>query len=121
MDEVAIIVEYEIENGRGDEFRAVISDHARRTLEEEPGCLRFEVLEPMERGGSAVPNSMMVSELYSSRLAVEQHEQNPRLDRVRAALAPLVKSRRLILARLVDHKPAEEGIRPENLSAANDD
>ncbi len=121
MHEYGIIVEYEIEDGRMDEFRALIVEHARRTLEEEPGCLRFEVLEPVQADGSAIPDRMMVSELYASRLAVEQHGHNPRLERVRASLAPLVKSRRLVTARLVQDRPAEEGIRPENLSAANDD
>lgn len=120
MDEHAVIVEYEIEDGRAEAFRALIIDHARRTLLEEQGCLRFEVLEPIERGGEALANRMMVQEIYASALALAQHEQNPRLERVRAAMAPLVKSRRLVLARVIDHRPAEEGIRPENLTAAND-
>lgn len=121
MDEQAVIVEYEIEEGRAEEFRTLITDHARRTLEEEQGCLRFEVLEPVERGGGAIPNRMMVYEIYASPLAFAQHGQNPRLERVRTAMAPLVKSRRLVLARVLDHRPVEEGIRPENLTAANDD
>lgn len=121
MDEQAIIVEYEIEEGRIDAFRALVLDHARRTLGEEQGCLRFEVLEPVDRNGRPIPNRLMVSEIYASPLAVEQHERNPRLERVRAAMAPLVKSRRLVMARVLDHSSAEEGIRPENLTAANDD
>jgi autoinducer 2-degrading protein len=121
LHEYGIIVEYEIEEGRMDAFRALIVEHARRTLEEEPGCLRFGVLEPVQPDGDVIPNRIMVSELYASKLAVEQHGQNPRLERVRAAFAPLVKSRRLVMARLVQDRPAEEGIRPENLSAANDD
>ncbi|WP_235679207.1 putative quinol monooxygenase [Aquibium microcysteis] len=121
MDEQAIIVEYEIEEGRIDAFRALVLDHARRTLAEEQGCLRFEVLEPVDRQGEPIPNRLMVSEIYASPLAVEQHGQNPRLERVRAAMAPLVKSRRLVMARVLDHVRAEEGIRPEHLTAANDD
>jgi (4S)-4-hydroxy-5-phosphonooxypentane-2,3-dione isomerase len=121
VDEQAIIVEYEIEEGRIDAFRALVLDHARRTLSEEQGCLRFEVLEPVDRDGQPIPNRMMVSEIYASPLAVEQHGQNPRLERVRAAMAPLVRSRRLVMARVLDHRSAEEGIRPENLTAANDD
>lgn len=120
MDEQAVIVEYEIEDGQAEAFRALIVDHARRTLEEEQGCLRFEVLEPVDRDGHAIEHRMMVSELYSSALALARHEQNPRLDRLHAAMAPLIRSRRLVTARVLDHRPAEEGIRPENLSAAND-
>lgn len=121
VDEQAIIVEYEIVEGHVDAFRGLIMDHARRTLAEEQGCLRFEVLEPVDRDGRPIPNRMMVSEIYASPLAIEQHGQNPRLERVRAAMAPLVKSRRLVMARVLDHRAAEEGIRPENLTAANDD
>jgi len=121
VEEQAIIVEYEIEAGRIDTFRALIMDHARRTLQEEQGCLRFEVLEPVDRDGRPIPDRLMVSEIYASPLAVAQHGQNPRLERVRAAMVPLVKSRRLVMARVLDHRAAEEGIRPENLSAANDD
>ncbi len=121
MEEFSIIVEYETEDGREDEFLQVVTDHARRTLEEESGCLRFEVLKPVERGGAPIPNRIIVSEYYASYGAVEEHENNPRLERVRSALAPLVKSRRLVLSKALQQRPAEEGIRPENLNAANDD
>ncbi len=35
MDEYSIIVEYETEEGREEEFVQLLTDHARRTLEEE--------------------------------------------------------------------------------------
>ncbi len=121
VEEFSIIVEYETEDGREDEFLQIIRDHARRTLEEEPGCLRFEVLKPVERSGAPIPNRIIVSEYYASYSAVESHENNPRLQRVRSAVAPLVKSRRLVLSKALQQRPAEHGIRPENLNAANDD
>lgn len=119
--EVAIIVEFEAMEGRGDQFAALLRDHARRTLEEEPGCLRFDVLQQVDAAGAPIEGRFIANELYASDLAVKAHEENPRLARVRAAAEPLVKSRRLVMARLVQTRPPEEGIRPEDLSAANDD
>ena len=121
MNDYGIIVEYEIEDGRDEEFLALITDHARRTREEEPGCLRFEVLRPVKRSGAAIPNRFMVNELYAGMAAIEAHEASQRLARLREALAPLVKSRRLVMMESLEQRTSEEGIRPQDLSAANDD
>jgi autoinducer 2-degrading protein len=119
LPQISIIVEYETHEGREEEFAALIKDHARRTLFEEEGCLRFEVLKPIDAEGAPIPNRMMVSELYADRTAVDLHGTNPRLAIVRAALGPLLKSRRLTLAEIVD-EPDEEGLTPDELNASND-
>lgn len=119
MPEISIIVEYETHEGREEEFAALIKDHARRTLFEEEGCLRFEVLKPVDADGAPLPNRMMVSELYADHTAVDLHKGNPRLAIVRTALQPLLKSRRLILAEVVD-EPEEKGLTPDELNASND-
>ena len=64
---MSIIVEYETHDGREEEFAGLIKDHARRTLFEEDGCLRFEVLKPVDENGDPIPNRLMVSELYADR------------------------------------------------------
>jgi quinol monooxygenase YgiN len=121
MPQISIIVEYETHEGREEEFAALIKDHARRTLIEEAGCLRIEVLRPLDARGAPLPNRMMVSELYADQTAFDLHGNNPRLASVRAGLTPLLKSRRLILAQLVDEEPvADEGLAPEELNASND-
>lgn len=119
MPQISIIVEYEIHEGREEEFAALIKDHARRTLFEEEGCLRFEVLKPVGEDGAPIANRMMVSELYADHTAVDLHRGNPRLAVVRTALQPLLKSRRLILAEVVD-EPDQEGLTPDELNASND-
>jgi autoinducer 2-degrading protein len=101
MPHMAIIVEFETLPGREAEFLAVIREHARRTLEEEPGCLRFEVIRPVEADGAAVPNRVLVNELYADRAAVTAHEANPRMPSVGAAVKPLLATRRLILAEVL--------------------
>ena len=117
---MSIIVEYETEDGRENEFASLIRDHARRTLFEEPGCLRFEVLKPVDSDGRPIPNLMMVSELYADQTAVDMHGDNPRLATVRSALGPLVKSRRLILSEVLSDQIDTEGLTPDQLNASND-
>ena len=119
MPQISIIVEYETHEGREAEFAALMKDHARRTLFEEDGCLRFEVLKPVDAEGAPIPNRMMVSELYADQTAVDLHGGNPRLATVRAAFGPLLKSRRLILAQVID-QVEDEGLTPDELNASND-
>ena len=121
MPELTIIVEFETLDGSEDDFTAIIRDHARRTLQEEPGCLRFEVIKPIERDGTPIPNRVMVNELYADEAALVAHERNPRMSRVRASTGPLLKSRRLILSKALGGPEAETGLMPDELNASNDD
>ncbi|GGF48378.1 hypothetical protein GCM10011611_63500 [Aliidongia dinghuensis] len=98
MPQIAIIVEFETLPGQQAAFEAIIREHARRTLAEEPGCLRFEVLHRVDETGQRVPNQLLVNELYADRAAVVAHRNSPRMPQVGAALAPLLASRRLIEA-----------------------
>lgn len=120
MSELTIIVEFETQPGREDEFVAIIRDHARRTLQEEPGCLRFEVIKPIERDGTPIANKVMVNELYADEAAVTAHENNPRMAALGATLKPLLASRRLILSKSLVEKHEEVGLTPDQLNASND-
>ncbi|WP_027233261.1 antibiotic biosynthesis monooxygenase [Phyllobacterium sp. UNC302MFCol5.2] len=120
MTALTIIVEFETNEGCEEEFTAIMREHARRTLEEETGCLRFEVVKPIERDGTPIPNRVIVNELYANEAAVAAHENNPRMPKLQAMNAPLLKSRRLILAQSLTARAAE-GLRPQELNASNDD
>lgn len=120
MTALTIIVEFETNDGCEEEFTAIIREHARRTLEEEAGCLRFEVIKPIERDGTPIPNKVIVNELYANEAAVTAHENNPRMPKLQKMNAPLLKSRRLILAQSLTARAAE-GLRPQELNASNDD
>jgi (4S)-4-hydroxy-5-phosphonooxypentane-2,3-dione isomerase len=60
--------------------------------------LRFEVIKPVQRDGTPIPNKVMVNELYEDESAVSAHEGNPRMKPLGEALKPLLASRRLIYA-----------------------
>ena len=119
MPQISIIVEDETHEGREPEFTALVKDHARRTLFEEEGCLRFEVLKPVDADGAPIANKLMASELYADQSAVDLHGNSPRLAAVRAAFGPTLKSRRLTLAQVLDETD-EQGMTPDQLNASND-
>ncbi len=121
MAEMTVIVEFETLEGAEPEFTRIISDHARRTLDEEDGCLRFEVVKPVDKDGAQLPNRLVVNELYADQAALEAHNLTPRLASLRERIGPLLKSRRLIVARSMAERKVDHGIQPEDLSAANDD
>lgn len=120
MTALTIIVEFETREDCEEEFITLIREHARKTLEEEPGCLRFEVIKPIQRDGTPIPNKVMVNELYANEAAVTAHENNPRMAKIRTAFDPLLVSRRVILAESLTAKAAE-GMTPQELNASNDD
>lgn len=117
---LTVIVEFETHDGKEAEFTAAIRDHARRTLAEEPGCLRFEVIKPIERDGTPVPNMVMVNELYRDEAALTAHENNPRMPSLRGITGPLLKARRLILSKSLAEPSIDEGLAPDQLNASND-
>jgi (4S)-4-hydroxy-5-phosphonooxypentane-2,3-dione isomerase len=120
VPKVTVIVEFEANEGCQDELAASLRDHARRTLHEEPGCLRFEVIQQTDEAGNPVANRLLVNELYANAAAFETHKANPRMPGLAAKNAPLLKSRRLITAISLDAEPEDEGLQPEELNAAND-
>ena len=109
MTALTIIVEFETHEGREEEFIALIREHARKTLEEEPGCLRFEVIKPIERNGTPIANKVMVNELYANEAAVTAHENNPRLAKVRAANAPLADIEQADPGAVIDRQGSRGG------------
>ena len=121
MTQWTIIVEFETHDGQEEAFTTLIKDHARRTLQEEAGCKRFEVIKPTGRDGKPVANKVMVNELYADEAAVATHEANPRMPSLQAATGPLLKSRRLIYCTEIGSENEEVGLAPDQLNAANDD
>lgn len=121
MPEIAVIVEFETLEGAEPEFVRVMQDHAQRTLDEEDGCLRFDVLKPIDEDGAPIPNAIVVDEVFADQAAVEAHNLNPRMTALRLIIDPLLKSRRRLMARSFAEREPEHGIHPTELNAANDD
>jgi autoinducer 2-degrading protein len=118
--QISIIVEFETQEGHEEEFTSLMRDHARRTLAEEPGCLRFEVLKVVDADGAPTPGLVMVSELYADKAALALHRNNPRMGGLRNAYTPMIKTRRLIIAEVLSDVGEEKGLTPAQLNASND-
>jgi len=101
MPQISIIVELHLKPGQQEAFEEIIGAHARASKEQEPGCLRFEVLRPIEKDGTPINDCVWLTELYKDQEAVAAHEASPRMPILSEKIGPMVVSRRLIYAAVV--------------------
>ena len=68
MSRLAIVVEFRLKPGVRSEFRRLIDRNASASGQTEPGCLRFDVLEPEDQ-----PDRIMLYEIYENDAAFQAH------------------------------------------------
>ena len=78
---LALIVSLRIKPDRRDEFLRAIEEDGRGSREDEPGCLRFDVLQD-----AADPNHYFFYEIYRDEAALEAHRAAPHYQIWRAAV-----------------------------------
>ena len=88
MSKICLVVDFTVKPGTKVQFLDIIKEHASKTLENEEGCLQFEVCDPME-GESHV----FLYEMYADDAAFEVHKASPTLARTRERYADIVESR----------------------------
>jgi quinol monooxygenase YgiN len=66
----AITVAFDVVDGGFAEFHRLVSENASLSVKLEPGCLRFDVLTPLEGDG---PGQVFLYEIYRDRAAFEMH------------------------------------------------
>ena len=69
---IALVVSFKIKAAHKDAFMASLFDDAKGSNEDEPGCLRFDVLQDNED-----PNRIHLYEVYKDQAAVDAHRQAP--------------------------------------------
>ena len=82
-----VIAEFRVKPGRLDAFLAAAEDDARRSVADEPGCRRFDVIL-----GEGDGRSVVFYEVYDDRAAFDAHLETPHLARFRVAFPPLVEA-----------------------------
>lgn len=97
MSRISIIVEFTPKPGCFDAFATHIREHARATLAEEPGCERFDVMQPLDKDGNLDATKIMLVEVYTNMEAVHAHRANPRMAKVGEGSTPLLDGRKLII------------------------
>lgn len=88
MSKIALVVEFQIKDGKLDDFLPIIREHAAGTLADEEGCLQFDVLLPKEGG-----NRVLLYEAYRDDAAFEIHGNSARLAQTRSRYVDLVEDR----------------------------
>ena len=79
MARICIIVDFRIKPGHYDAFNAHIRAHAAATLAEEPGCLTFDVTQPLTEDGAPDKSRIMLVEIYRDQAAFDIHRNGPRM------------------------------------------
>ncbi len=97
MSKVALVVELGMVPGQRDAFLERARRHAETCLEEEAGCLRFDLLVPEDAG-----DQVFLYEIYVDQAAVDFHLATPRMARYLADTGPMIASRQRTLCRLVN-------------------
>jgi quinol monooxygenase YgiN len=86
--EVAIVVRYQAQPGRGDEVAALLARHAAAT-QAEPGNLDFVALRSFED-----PDAFVLYERYADSYAFEAHTASPHYEGIAVAqIRPLLADR----------------------------
>lgn len=108
MAERTIIGEFETIDGAEEEFTRIMLDHARHTLDEERGCLRFQVTKPVDHEGAPLANRLVLNELFASQAAIDRHQAGPRMQPMIASIKPLLDTMHLTIASTVTGRLANK-------------
>jgi autoinducer 2-degrading protein len=73
----AIVVRQKIQPEHLEAYLELMLSHARGSLAEEPGCLRFDVVQ-----NEADPSEVFLYEVYRDQAALDEHGKTPRFARV---------------------------------------
>ncbi len=96
MSGLAIIVEFRLQPGTRSEFRRLIAKNARISAQTEPGCRRFDVLEPNDH-----PDRVWLYEIYNDEAAFEAHMGSAHFAEFDAKSASLIIDKSVIRCNLV--------------------
>jgi quinol monooxygenase YgiN len=92
----AIIVDFKLKPGTRAKFRKLIDVIADTSVREEPGCRRFDVLEPVGEDDRVV-----LYEIYDSRADLDRHVATEHYKRFDKASAVLVSQKTVTAYALV--------------------
>lgn len=90
MGRIALVVEYDVKAEHMQAFSALIREHARATLAEDPGCVSFEVLMPRD-----MPGKLFLYECYADEAAFAAHNASARLAETREKYKDMLSARRI--------------------------
>jgi (4S)-4-hydroxy-5-phosphonooxypentane-2,3-dione isomerase len=96
MTAFAIIVDFRLRPGTRPEFRRLIDANARLSAQTEPGCRRFDVVEPRDEA-----DRVLLYEIYTDDAAFADHLRSAHFIQFDAESAPLVMAKSVMRCDLV--------------------
>ncbi len=94
MSKCAVVATYEIAPEQIAVFLALLLAHRDRCLKDEPGTLRFDVLQP--------ESNLMLYEVYADEVAFQAHRNGPSVTRFREEAAGVERKLTFISCSLLD-------------------
>jgi quinol monooxygenase YgiN len=91
MARFLITVDFWLRPGALEPFLTLIRDNAKRSLDEEPGCDRFDVL--IEKGK---PDHVLLYEIYRDRTAFDFHLKTRHFAEFNAASQAYVQDKKIV-------------------------
>ena len=102
MSPYVIIVEFKVKPGEIGRFMPLMLENAERSLRDEPGCRRFDVL-------AGEDGRVILYEIYDDETAFAAHCASAHFHRFDEASRPLVAGKRVERCTLFNHAPANAG------------
>jgi quinol monooxygenase YgiN len=96
MTGFALIVDFRLNPGARSAFRQLVDSNARTSAQAEPGCRRFDVVEPRDESDRVV-----LYEIYDDEAAFGAHMRSPHYARFDVESAPLVIGKSVVQCDLV--------------------
>jgi autoinducer 2-degrading protein len=96
MTGFALIVDFRLKPGARSAFRQLVDSNARTSAQAEPGCRRFDVVEPRDESDRVV-----LYEIYDDEAAFGAHMRSPHYARFDVESAPLVIGKSVVQCDLV--------------------
>lgn len=90
MKPYVVIVDFLLKPGAKEPFRALVDINALASCRDEPGCRRFDVLEP-----AADPDRIVLYEIYDDRAAFRAHVETRHFAVFDRDSGPLVAEKRI--------------------------
>lgn len=95
MGQYIVIVDFRLRPGAFDRFRDIIVENAKASLEDEPGCRRFDVVVP-----EGAADRIMLYEIYDDAAAFAEHVKTAHYAAFARDSQPLVAAKTVTLGRL---------------------
>ena len=89
MPAIALVVEIRLEPGRKDAFLARALEHRDNVLDNEPGCLRFDIAASEEEA-----DKVFLYEVYADEAALETHFNTAYMKQYLEDTGPMIAARK---------------------------